>query len=390
MNHFKRPQLAFNIADELTGKVPFSGAPNGLFLAAPRRTGKSEFLKLDLKPALEDRNVLVVYVDLWANKAISPLELLTSELATVVKSNLGVVGKTAQAAGLDSITVAGIKIDASKIGKTDGMTLHRVLDLIRKQTGKTIALIIDEAQHALTTQEGETTMSALKSARDQMRSESGAGLLLVMSGSHRDKLMKLLNTAAAPFWGSQVRPLPTLGDAFAIEAANELRRIHPQLLGLDVTAVTQVFAMCGERPEFFNQVIQEAVSLGTDATSFSSQLKELALTRRVRDRDGLTQIYLGLNPLEQSIMWRMLDQGAGFKPFGADALTFYSQRVKSKVSAAQVQKAIDSLRDNEPPLVWKSLRGEYSLYDLDLQDWYSYLHGENRWPPNAGQFMSKP
>jgi hypothetical protein len=45
---------------------------------------------------------------------------------------------------------------------------------------------------------------------------------------------------------------------------------------------------------------------------------------------------------------------------------------------------MNNLRDNEPPLVWKSLRGEYSLYDLDLQDWYGYLQGENRWPPIAG------
>lgn len=42
--HYPRTQLAEQLADALQGKDLFSDAPNGLFLAAPRRTGKSTFL----------------------------------------------------------------------------------------------------------------------------------------------------------------------------------------------------------------------------------------------------------------------------------------------------------------------------------------------------------
>jgi hypothetical protein len=383
MPHFKRPQLAAAIADELIGKTPFSDAPNGLFLAAPRRTGKSEFLKLDLKPALEDRDVLVVYVDLWADKKRSPMELLASELANAVNGNLGLVSQVAKATGLDSITLAGIKIDTSKIGRTDGMTLYNVLALIRKQTGKTIALIIDEAQHALTTPEGDTTMSALKSARDQMRDETGAGLLLVMSGSHRDKLMKLLNTAAAPFWGSQVRALPTLGEPFALEVGRELRRLRPQLKNLDTRDLIDAFTQCGERPQFFSHVILEALQGEPDSATFALHLRKLTATQRDRDRDGLAQIYLGLSPIDQAVTERLLATGIEFRAFDAQALAFYALKVGKKVSAAQAQKAIDRLRENDPPLIWKSLRGDYSLYDLDMQDWYTYLQESQKWPTRA-------
>ena len=45
-------------------------------------------------------------------------------------------------------------------------------------------------------------MFALKSARDQMNMPGNAQLRLVMSGSDRDKLLRLVNTAAAPFFGA--------------------------------------------------------------------------------------------------------------------------------------------------------------------------------------------
>jgi len=84
---------------QLQGKTDFGDAHNGLFLAAPRRTGKTTFLRGDLCPALE---------------------------------RAGVVGP-----------------------------LHET-------ARKTVALVIEEAQHALTGEAGGVAMTALKSAHDQL------------------------------------------------------------------------------------------------------------------------------------------------------------------------------------------------------------------------------
>ena len=379
--HFKRPALAAEIANELLGKDFLSDAPNGLFLAAARRTGKSEFLKQDLRPALEAQGLLVAYVDLWADKTRSPMALIGQALAEVVNQNLGLVAKAAKNTGLDSINLAGIKVDASKIGKTDGMTLHQVLAGIRKQTGKVIVLIIDEAQHALTTPEGDATMSALKSARDQLKDTNGAGLLLVMSGSHRDKLMRLLNTAAAPFWGSQVRALPTLGEPYVEAIAQELHRQTKAAQPPGIAQLMEAFVLCGERPQFFTQTVLEAMNDGETLGSLEQRILRVAQQRRQRDRDGLTAVYSALVPLEQAIFWRVLDQAQAFRPFDAAALAFYTQQMGKKVSAAQAQKALDGLRSNDPPILWKSLRGEYTLYDVEMLDWYAYLVGQHAWPP---------
>jgi len=51
----------------LQGKALLGDAHNGLFLAAPLRSGKPTFLQGDLRPALQSAGVvMVVYVDLWA------------------------------------------------------------------------------------------------------------------------------------------------------------------------------------------------------------------------------------------------------------------------------------------------------------------------------------
>ena len=69
---FHRTALAEQLVQALQGR-PFMGdAHNGLFLAAPRRTGKSTFLQGDLAPALKAAGVEVVYVDLWADPRRDP------------------------------------------------------------------------------------------------------------------------------------------------------------------------------------------------------------------------------------------------------------------------------------------------------------------------------
>ena len=49
MIHYARSGLARELAEQLQGKQVFNDAYNGLFLAAPRRTGKSTFLQLLLR-----------------------------------------------------------------------------------------------------------------------------------------------------------------------------------------------------------------------------------------------------------------------------------------------------------------------------------------------------
>ena len=94
---FHRPELAARLTSALLGNDPLSSAgQSGLFLSAPRRTGKSTFLRNDLIPAIEQAGAIAIYVDLWADRTRDPGELVADAvrdtLALQANKLLGALG----------------------------------------------------------------------------------------------------------------------------------------------------------------------------------------------------------------------------------------------------------------------------------------------------------
>lgn len=386
MLYYPRTHLAAELADALQGKTQFSDAPNGLFLAAPRRTGKSTFLQADLLPELERRGVVVVYVDLWADQKRDPGSLIAEVVGRALLKHLGPVAKVAKAGGLDSINVGGLKIDTSKIGRIDGATLADALRALHESSKKAVALIVDEAQHALTSLDGENAMAALKSARDQLNRPGGVNLMLVMSGSDRDKLLRLVNTNAAPFYGSHIQRMPELGADFIAHIATLVAKQRPELGAIDQAKLQEAFGLFGQRPQFFIDALGRVLSpLSSHTGRFEDAMLAEARQRQKDDEAQMESDYLALRPLEQAVLWRMLDLGTRFRPYDADALQFYSATTGDKVTVAKTQKALESLRDYQPSLVWKSARSEYTVEDAAMPRWFSQRVAAGTWPPVGPQ-----
>lgn len=387
MIHYPRELLAKQLVEALQGKAVFSDAHNGLFLAAPRRTGKSTFLQGDLKPALEQQGIVVVYVDLWADLRRDPGILIAEGIARALKPQLGLVAGTAEAAGLESISIGGwLKIDTSKIGQIDGATLPEALRALHEAAKAPVALIIDEAQHALTSEAGETAMAALKSARDQLNNPDRVNLMLVMSGSDRDKLLRLVNTSGAPFYGSQIQRMPVLDADFITHIARLIEAQRPELLPVNQTVLLEAFQRFGHRPQFFMETLGQTLSpLSGIAGRFEPAVLQAAQQRQQLDEAQMESEYLGLKALEQAVLWRLLEQGQRFRPYDAEALRFYQQKSGKKVSAQQVQNALEALRQRTPALVWKSARGEYAVDDAAMHRWYEQQVTAGIWPPAGPQ-----
>lgn len=387
---FKRISLAEEMAKALQGKALLGDAHNGLFLAAPRRTGKSTFLQGDLRPALEAAGVIVVYVDLWADARRDPGLLIAEAIGRALQPQLGLVARTARKAGLDKVSLAGwLQMDTSKIGKVDGLTLVDALRALTEASGKPVALIVDEAQHALTSEAGEAAMTALKSARNQLNQPGQVQLMLVMSGSDRDKLLRLVNTSGAPFYGSQVQRMPPLGPDFIAHVASLIDAQRLDLKPVDIAALQKAFQAFGHRPQFFMAALGEVLSpLADDTGRFEPALLQAAQRQQARDEAQMASEYLGLKLTEQAVLWRMLSQGPLFRPYDAEALRFYREQVARPVSVAQAQKALEALRERMPALVWKSARGEYALEDAAMHRWYEVRVAAGTWPPVATQGAS--
>lgn len=382
-----RTTLAEELVVALQGKATFGDAHNGLFLAAPRRTGKTTFLRGDLRPALERAGAVVVYVDLWADAARDPGVLIADAIGRALQPHLGTLTKTAKKAGLDKLGLGSwLQVDISKIGKVDGLTLVDALRALHEAAAKPVALIIDEAQHALISEAGENAMSALKSARDQLNRPGEVKLMLVMSGSDRDKLLRLVNTNGSPFYGSQIQRMPPLGTDFIAHIVQLIEAQRPDLRPVDAQALQAAFDGFGNRPQFFMEALGQVLSpLAAITGRFEPALLQAAQQRQHDDESQMESDYAGLKPTEQAVLWRMLEQGQRFRPYDAEALKFYRAKVGHAVSVAQAQKALESLRQRTPALVWKSARGEYAVEDAAMHRWYETRREAGQWPPQAPQ-----
>ena len=383
MRHFPRRELARQLSKALQGNQIFTDAHNGLFLAAPRRTGKSTFLKEDLKPELERLGMVVVYVDLWADQRRDPGGLIADAIGQALHPHLGAITKAAKATGLQNVSIAGtLQIDTTRIGRVDGTTLADALRALHEAAKAPVVLIIDEAQHALTSEDGEVVMAALKSARDQLNAPGKVNLMLVMSGSDRDKLLRLVNTNSAPFYGSQIQKMPELDQPFIDFVANLIEAQRPDVRPADRELLYASFGKFGHRPQFFMAALGDALSpLSSHAGRFEHAVMAAAEQRQRDDEGQMESDYLGLKPLERAVLWRLLEQGQRFRPYDAEALRFYANKTGDKVTAAKAQNALESLRQHNPPMVWKSARSEYAVDDAAMHRWYQARVEAGTWPP---------
>lgn len=367
---FKRPALARSLADILTGDAPFGAEPT-LCLAAPRRTGKSTFLRHDLAPELENRNTEVIYVDLWADRAADPARLIAEAIKASLRRVDGLPLRAAQSIGLSKIGAAATQIDIDRIGQPQGPTISDALNTLIDRTSKRVALMIDEAQQVIASDAGMDAMFAVKSARDVINTradfdDGGPNCMVVLTGSHRDKLSRLALGRDQPFFGTGVRNFPLLDRDYADAYTAWLNQRLAADNRFDAADVFAAFDAVGRRPEILTQILKDiALDGGAGELAMALQNGAAALRRRLQEEYEAT--WSGLTPLQQAVLERLGEEGAQCAPFSAASLAAYTAAVGEAVEAPTAQTAIEALRQRN--LVWRSARGQYALEDQGLADW---------------------
>jgi sugar phosphate isomerase/epimerase len=151
---FHRTELAEQMVKGIMASAVGSASASGLFLAAPRRTGKSTFVREDLRPALQRYGATVLYVDLWANKQADPGAVIVGAVRAELAKHEGIVARLAKAAGMEKVTVGGVAFSLDRVGLGKEISLSGALAALSDETKQPIVLLIDEAQHAITTDGG--------------------------------------------------------------------------------------------------------------------------------------------------------------------------------------------------------------------------------------------
>ena len=199
--------------------------------------------------------------------------------------------------------------------------------------------------------------------------------------------MRLTNSNAAPFYGSQIQTIPHLGPDFVDHCATLIENHYTDHACLDRDTLNRAFASFGYRPQFFMQALGNALNpLSVNEGPLETRVESDAVKQMHADRAEMTSVYLGLPPLQQAILWRMLDRQQNFKPYDRDALRFYAGVVSDKASITpnRVQNAIEKMRAMSPSLVWKSARGEYAVEDVGMHAWHRDRLADQAWPPGDG------
>lgn len=368
---FQRPELANRIAKQILVIGVGSAASSGVFLAAPRRTGKSTFVREDLRPALEAGGALVVYADLWANPTADPGNVIVNAIRATLASNDGVVLRLAKSAGMDKVKVGSVSFDLDRVGLGKDVSLTEALVALSDETKKIIVLVIDEAQHAITTEAGVSALFALKAARDELNSSQHHGLRVVCTGSNRDKLAMLRNSKDQAFFGAPLVNFPMLGEDYIEWFCKEVDLPFQ----LDPKQVWPLFVEAGYRPEVIGAAADRfrfdfEVDIETGADKFAEEVRRLT--------DEMNQVQLGvihsLTPIQSSVLRVMAAARENYAPFEAATLEKYRKAMTqaglsvddAKADVPGVQQALIALQEKK--LVWKAARGVYAIEEQSIYD----------------------
>jgi len=373
---YHRQALAESIAQGLTGEglIDYS---SGLFLAAPRRTGKSTFLKQDLMPLCTQRGWETVYVDLWTNRQEDPGHLIERIVMRSLKRHEPQLKRLLRAAGVQRISLERtLHWDLDRESLPEGASLAEALEALQAASGRMVVMIVDEAQHALNSDAGINAMFALKAARDALNlGGDSPGLRLILTGSSRDKLAMLVLSRDQPFFGSSVTPFPLLGEDFIEAYTADLNTKLAPGNTFAAKDVYQAFQRVGHRPELLGEVVRRvALELGQ-----APDLGKLLAQGAVDVQNGLWAEYesafVVLSPLQRAIL-RVLAEAAA----AGERLAMFSDTTVARINAAEqaeggkgrvrpqsIQAGLDALRDKS--LVWRSGRGAYALEDSGFGEW---------------------
>lgn len=361
----------------LTPSMLEEGVRSGLFLSGLRRTGKTTFLQADLIPALESAGAIVIYADLWSDSLANPAALVRQAIAAKLReleTPFSPALQTLKRVKAIDVEAAGFKFgfELDSGAPAAQPTLAAMLTKVVDDTRSDVVLIVDEVQHAMSGEEGNQLLFALKAARDAVntRRNSPGHFLFVGTGSHRALVGELTTRRAQAFQGARSERFPVLGDDYVDHVLNRMReqaagqgrvvRVPSQAVAADA------FRTLGSRPEELRKalvVLQNDLPEGSHPDAYlpiiAKTLRSVAAEAELGKVDEL-----GL--LAVAIFNRIASTDGDVKGvFSSESAKDYSSVVGRDVKVEEIQPVVNSLVTAN--LVMRTGHGLYRVTDDYVQ-----------------------
>ena len=348
---FRRPHLAAELAGRLLQPgVLDEGLRSGLFLSGLRRTGKTTFLRTDLVPELEARGAVVIYVDLWSDIKASPAALVQAAvrqtLSQLVTPSSPLLARLRRLKGLDLGGMGfrfGFQLD--QLGEAGGVTLAQAFTEVVDQSGGDVVLILDEVQQAITTEEGNQMLLALKATRDAINPRPGTPgyFLFLGTGSHRALVSELTARRNQAFAGATSLAYPVLDQEYVRSVLERLRGEGMELLPSDESAWSS-FQTLGHRPEEFLRALGQLRLCISSGLAPDQLLPVIAATLRGSAADLELLKVEQLGGLATAIFDRVArSEGSARGIFSAEAALAYGEAIGREVRVEEIQPVVNEL-----------------------------------------------
>lgn len=371
---FNRPELARQMAQQLLHpSVLDEGLRSGLFLSGLRRIGKTTFLVNDLIPALEELGAIVIYVDLWSDTQRSPATLIRDaireKLSELESLPAAAVRKLRRLAGADIGALGfkfGFKLDT--LGEPGGATLAQALKEVVDQGRTDVVLIVDEVQHAITSEEGNQMLLALKAARDAInpRPNTSGHFLFVGTGSHRALVGELTARRNQAFTGATSVAYPVLDKEYV---AYLLERLSAEGFTAQpsLEVAVKAFQTLGNRPEEMIKALRQLHFHLPPGSDPDEHLPVIANTLRSAAADIELMKLEQLGGLATAIFDRIASaDGDARGLFSADAAAAYSKAIGREVKVEEAQPVVNELMATN--LIMRKGHGLYGITDPFVQE----------------------
>ena len=371
---FHRTALAEHMAQQLLNPgVLDEGLRSGLFISGIRRTGKTTFLQADLIPALEAKGALVIYVDLWSNLQSNPSTLVLTAIRNTLKSlqsPAGAMLERLKKLRNAELMVAGFKFGfkLENLGADEGASLAEAFTQVIDQAQADVILILDEVQQAITSEEGNEMLLALKASRDaiNLRPNTPGHFLFIGTGSHRALVSELTARRNQAFAGATSIAYPVLDADYVAYLLARLKR-EGMVAQPSLEITTQAFRTLGARPEELLRALLELRALMPANGDCDMFLPVIAGTLRSTAADVELIKVEQLGALAVAVFERIAAAVGDAKGlFSGDALAAYKETTSQEVRADEVQAVLNELMAAN--VVMRRGHGLYGLTDPFVQE----------------------
>lgn len=358
--YFPRPDLLASIL-----RLLLSGTNVTLF--APRRHGKTQFVKHELLPALHEAGWFAARVDLWRNRS-NPILGLVEGLEAVAaaakpkrsalsrKFDLKAIRAKFKTPGVD---IEGEWVPAVPSATASGASLeNRMAAALHAISGRGehALLALDEFQ-ALAVAGADNFVASFRTVLQDLE----GSLSVIFTGSSRDGLNRMFQRAKAPLFRSATAlSLPVMGDAFVDSRADYLADVTG--LQVDRSQLKLLYPRLCNTPLFLNEVVREMLTSGDPDVprAFSGWLDN-------KRQEEYSEEILGLSDLEFGVVVWLATSGED-SVYESEARTAMQEFLGLSVELpiSKVQTAIRRLTGAgivDPT----GAKGSYELADQGLQ-----------------------